>query len=229
MKLLGKGKQYKVLDIGNGRGLKVAHSICYQCALGLYMWLQGKSSFIQSYIDIKRVIRMRRDSVAYLKHIRNFYRPAAADKSSLFGRDNLCAGQGSNIGERPPDLPFCESKKIVDQYIRLILTTWQYGFSDTGFPFAFNNGLNAQGELVQIDFGAIVFSPDLMETHIINKRWLKTDSYHQLKNKQLKEYYRLSMDVEVSLLNLRKLWGTSLKMNGKLAKSSKGAARALPE
>ncbi len=228
MKLLGKGKEYRVLDIGNGRVLKVAHSICYQCALSLYIWLQGKNSFIQSLIDIKRVVRRRRDSAAYLKHIHNSLDLRLLANPVFLGKTSYVQDKVVILEDILDELPLRESKKIVDQYIRLILTTWQYGFSDTVFAFAVNNGLNAQGELVQIDFGAIVLAPDLMETHIINKRWLKTDSYRKLKNKQLKEYYRLSMDAEVSLLNLRKLWGTKLKMNSKLPKSSEVAARALP-
>ena len=212
MKLIGKGWQYKVFDLGNGRVRKIELPAHYQHWLILYQWLRraNSASFIEVYDNMKRFRTMCPESVSYIKSIYHLLDKQLLGNPVFLDKNNYEQDKVRTIEDCFRDFSLDECKKTIDAYIKLLLDTWTYGFSDAVFNFMENNGFNKKRELVQVDFGEIVFSKEIIKSHIINQTWLQSWSYARLQNRALKEYFRRAMTDDVNISNLHRLWGAKV-------------------
>jgi hypothetical protein len=216
MKLIGRGWQYKVYDLGNDRVLKVERSFIQHYAFGLWEWIVDsgrKNSLASIGSRMRRLHLMNRAGVRYIKQIQKCLDKRLLGNPTFLEGSNYEQDRVKILADLVPNLSVNDLKKIVDDYTDLILKTWQYGFCDGTFNWDSNNGVNRRGELVQVDFGEIIFSKEMVEDMIRNKEWIGCAGDLALRNKELKEYYRSAMDDRVSLSNLHALWGTKLVAN----------------
>jgi len=99
--------------------------------------------------------------------------------------------------------------RVVDEYVRFIIECWRRGFSERTYNLTKNNAYNYSG-VVLIDFGEITFSKEDVVTDIEDVRWLKSWSFMNDLDPELREYYRKQMKLNVTLENLDKYWGEAL-------------------
>lgn len=102
-----------------------------------------------------------------------------------------------------------ENKVIVDKYVKCMIQTWRYGFSDTVFNFTINNGIR-NGKVVLIDIGELSFLKKKVKKLVKVKKWLTHWSYMNLTDPKLKEYFEKIMDYKVTLKALKKNWKIDL-------------------
>lgn len=103
-----------------------------------------------------------------------------------------------------------EKKKVIDDYIGLLQTLWSYGIGDTIYNFTLNNGYDDMGRLVQLDFGEIVFSKQIVKNEIRDEKWLEMRSYsHDISN-DLKPYFKKRMSEEITVEKLEDKWRRNL-------------------
>src|SRR5271157_4650304 len=214
MKLIGQGWQYKVYDIGDNRVLKVERPRLQHYVFGLWEWLveedERKNRLTSVFERMRRLHLMNRESVRYLKQIENFLDKRLLGNPTFLEGADYEQDKVTIVAECVHELSVNDLKKIVDKYTDLILKTWQYGFSDVTFNWNTNNGFNSLGDLVQVDFGELVLSGEMMENIIRNRKWMGCAGELVLGNEELKKYYRSAMNEQISLSNLVALWGTKL-------------------
>lgn len=213
MKKIGKGWQYTVYDLNNGRVRKQSYPTIIQYLYILSDTLFAKwNIFVEAWKGMHRVRMMEKVSNEYIKTILPIFdakllgNPVFLDdgyeQDKVVILDNILKNCTIEVG-----------KKIFDAYVRLIHTTWQYGFADSVFNFTTNNSWDEQSEVAQIDFGELVLNKADVEKDILNKRWLRNASYTFFPNGELKDYYFNLMEQEMTLEKLDKLWGMKLKNN----------------
>lgn len=213
MKKIGKGWQYTVYDLGNGRVQKRKYSKFFQF-LHIYLDLLGTGNFfvfMEAWRERKRVEDDEKSSMQYLQNIANIL-----DWGILGNPKFIETGIYEQDKVTPLDIIFekvsiQEGKEIIDKYLKLMYRTWEYGFSDKIFNFTINNGLNERGEIIQLDFGELTSDKEKMRRLINEKRWLKRASCQNFPEGELKEYYRKIMDPETMLKKLDELWRTKLQ------------------
>ena len=70
-----------------------------------------------------------------------------------------------------------------------------------------NYGIDAQGNVVCIDFGEFVFTGKKALEKILKKKWFSRQSYKNWKDLELKNYYTERMAAEMTEENLNNAWG----------------------
>lgn len=95
-----------------------------------------------------------------------------------------------------------EGRKLIDEYIDLLLFHARYGVADPMMQMGTNYGVDKDGKVVLIDIGELVFDKEAAVTAARTKAWKKADTYYspfkRLHNKfiipvMLKPYYRQQM------------------------------------
>lgn len=211
MTTIGKGWQYIVYDLQNGRVKKQTHSTLIQ-----YLYILFNNVFVrwnvfaESWKQMQRVRKMEKASNEYIQSILPIF------DTKLLGNPVFCDNgyeqdKGVILGEILKNCSIGEGKKIFAAYVHLIQTTWCYGFADTVFNFAVNNSLSTESKIVQLDFGELIFNKADVEQCIKCKCWLHSASYTSFPEGELKNYYHDLMEQKITLKNLDKFWGTKLK------------------
>lgn len=211
MKKIGRGWQYVVYDLGNGRVRKERQSSLLQ-----YLFICRDTffeawgfPFLHARREQKRVCRDEQEAVAHLKSLRNFDWSLLGNPTfisdSVYEQDKV-----TDLDTVFKNASLEEAKAVFDKFLALLYKTWEYGFSDKIFNFSINNGLSKTGEVIQLDFGELCFDKDSVREKIKNQYWLKQSSYRRLQRGELKEYYRNIMNPELLLQKLDELWGRKL-------------------
>ncbi|MFA6524180.1 MAG: hypothetical protein WC264_02310 [Candidatus Paceibacterota bacterium] len=214
MKKIGEGWQYKVYDLENGRVLKKWRAILLQYFFVYFQELRKKQSdpFRKTIVDVPRVRRMGYDSVAYIKNNLLIIDKKIIGNPVFLKKYDYEQDRITSLKEAFSKSSVEEIKRMLDSYVELIFATWRYGFSDAMYGFLNNNGLNKNGEVVQIDFGELLFSKDQVKKRILNKRWLLSHTFITFKESEIKTYYQNIMEKNMTLENLNKYWGKSLSV-----------------
>ena len=208
MKKIGRGWQYVVYDLGNGRVRKQKYLKIAQYALIYLDTCSSKNHFpvIEAYKEMQRVNSDERASVEYVKKIdtildKNILGNPVFVSSKVYEQDKVVP-----LRDALREVSFARGKEILDKYRELIYRTWEYGFSDRIFNFTINNGLTSTGEIIQLDFGELAFDKDEVRKRIFERRWLKSWSYLTFPEGELKRYYEILMDAEKMSQELDKRW-----------------------
>jgi hypothetical protein len=204
-KIIGKGLQYIVYDIGQTRVLK-RQTTRFSKIFTLIKW--GNYNPIKIYKDILVAEKITRNSISSLAKISNY------SQFSFLGHPVI----GADLNYRQDRvIPFAEyfsthdleeNKKIINLYVQNIFKTWTNGFSDTVYNFTINNGVSNSGEVILIDLGELSFDKREVLGYILSQSWLRTWSYKQISS-ELKEYFKNKMESEITESNLEKFWHSS--------------------
>ncbi len=213
MKYVGRGWQYEVYDLGNGRVLKKRYSGLLQF-LKIYTYLLGIKGIVSiayAKSEQRRVADAAEFSEKYIKDLLKY------DLLDMLGNPYFQAygsyeqDYGTPLVNILKNKSIEENNKILADYIALIKETWRFGFADIVFKFQINNGIRNDGTLIQLDFGEITTDKEKVRGAIQNKRWLQTRSGKQLANEELREHYRKLMENELTESELEKMWRLNLK------------------
>jgi hypothetical protein len=212
MKKIGRGWQYVVFDLGNGRVRKEKYSKIKQFLLiSKELMSEGKIFvFLEALKERRRVDCDEQSAIKYLKEIEGIMdwkilgNPIFIDGG--YEQDKVIT-----LDEVFKTVSVDEGKEIFNKYLELIYETWKYGFSDKIFNFSINNGINSEGEVIQLDFGELSFDKEEMRKRIKERCWLKRYSYWEFPEGELKEYYASMMNPEKLIIKLDELWGSKLQ------------------
>lgn len=208
-KLISNGLQFFVYRIDNYRALKTPTTRSQKKSI-LKQWAKNDSRLLNRLQkDIVRAERKTDTSIKGLKKIieridaailgnPKFLKHPSYEQDIVVPLENYFA---KHI--------FTENKVMVNEYIKNILQTWQFGFSDTVFNFTINNGVK-NGEVILLDLGELSFSKTKVKALIIKKEWLKHWSYLNMRDGKLKSYIKRTMNVNLTLKALEKNWKIKL-------------------
>jgi hypothetical protein len=215
MKLIGKGWQYRVYDIGGGRVRKIKRtpidSFCRIFFMPKVVEKNRKMRFnpVLSYREMRRISRESDENMQQFKEI------LPSMPAYLTGNIRLLDGINYEQDYAIPLLQYfeehndSENKKILTQYVQLILELWQYGCSDKIFNFATNSGIDSQNRVIQIDVGELDFEREAVAERVQNKEWLSRASYIYSTD-GMKRFFADEMNAYVTLENLDKYWKSKL-------------------
>ncbi len=199
---ISQGWQYAVFDYGD-KVKKVPHSREDIRQLLLRRDVQYEEDALEVLVD--RILEYRDESVAGL--------PETEVDRSLLGdpvflengsflqdkvitlRDKLDELEGDTEGRR----------LVIDEYIDFIFKCWKNGFSERTYNFTKNNGYGSCG-VILIDLGEILFFKEEVADTLKEKRWLKSWSFMNDLDAELREYYEQEMNRKLTLGNLDKYW-----------------------
>lgn len=204
--LLGKGWQYAVYDLGNGRVRKVPRSLASQ-TLAILVSREAGFSFRTAMQRAAMLNRLAQDSLAALKaHIPSHEYHLLANPyfhgTACYDQD-CCYPLGRALSDATPK----NARSLIDKYIDTIEQCWRLGFSELSYMFTVNYGLTSTGDMALIDLGEVSFNRCDAEDAINEKRWLKHRSFRKdVKDEELRFYIAEAMDARVNLNALRTLW-----------------------
>ncbi len=172
MKRLGAGWQYAAYDLGTGRVRKVRRHPLAQAAkiaAGLIYGKQFTPQYLRS--EQKRINVRALESIAHVRSIPKedlwiFGNPTFSG-THTYEQDKV-----RTLGEVMRDAPLAEARRLIDEYVALLLLMWEYGLSETSFNFMWNAGIDSRGRVVLIDFGELTDEKQTVAEQIDSERWL---------------------------------------------------------
>jgi hypothetical protein len=191
MRKVGKGWQYTVYDLGNGRVLKkLNNKFDAYC-----MMLKGCFPYLrvwkfQNYYQSS--INMATNSIRNLKKL-------AIDQEVLgnpnFFENSLDYEQDKII---PVDtylknISLNKGRKLIDDFLDFNRFLIQNGFIDKSFALGKNFGVNLKGKIILSDLGELHFSPELIQKQISNRAWT-ADYVTKALPKNLRKYFLEKME-----------------------------------
>lgn len=206
MERVGVGWQFEVFDCGNGRVLKKPFKGIRQFR---HIYEQTKHRSLRALGEWIRVSRERSRTTSKFRTHLTYVPPELLGNAVI--RSDGCIEQDkvTPLVQVFDAMSEDEQCAILVRYANSILEHWQWGFCDKIFNFHVNNALDAQGRLILIDFGEVLFAKNEVAKRIINRRWLRSNSYRVLDDK-LKTFYANLMDRTLTLSALDELWEKKL-------------------
>jgi hypothetical protein len=199
-KILGRGLQYVVYDIGGNR-VRKRPTTRREKVFTLIKW--GCFNPTKLYRDVLSAEKITKESVSSLMTQKSdllilgnpsFHNDLSYEQDKAVTLDVYFAHHSTE-----------ENKKIIDLYIENVFQTWSGGFSDTVFNFTVNNAVNNHNEVILIDLGELTFSKQVVAGSISSKKWLKQWSYRQL-SADIQAYFMEQMNKKITYKNLNKFW-----------------------
>jgi hypothetical protein len=208
MELIGKGWQYRVYDLGNGRVRKVPRSLpdSFWRTFGhkkekLYL------RPLKSWKEAIRITRATKESVAEF-HKHNV--PPELIGNVFFEGVAYEQDKAIPLGEYLASHTVEEGKHAIAGYVALVMEFWKYGCADTVYNFTLNNAIDRSGRIIVIDIGEFAFAKDQAAADVRNKKWLGQSSYTSMDNTDLKAFFAREMERQLTPENLEKQWGIAL-------------------
>jgi len=208
---IDQGWQYAVYEFG-GKVRKIPNSRESIKQILLNRDFKYKKGELERYID--RIIKDRDESIVGVQEKK-------IDRSLLGNPIFLNNGEylqdrattlRDKINEFGDDIK--KGRQIIDEYISFIIKCWKNGFSERTYNLTKNNAYNCKG-IILIDFGEITFSKEHIADRISKQRWLKSWSYNNDLDSNLRDYYSKQMKKHLTIQKLDKYWQSSktLKQN----------------
>ena len=205
MKLIGKGLQYRVYDIGGGRVRKFETSYT-QKFLTLFVWYFATKDIFRIPEDIRDSFQITNNSISWLKQHMDII------PNAILGNVKYLEGNDYEQDKVQPLIEYFNSHsdeeniQIMEAYASLILLCWGRGFSDIVFNYLVNAGVSNTGAVVLIDIGEISHNKDEVKKIVAEKKWLTQSSYSQFTKKSLKPAIKEIFDKKFTIETLEKNW-----------------------
>lgn len=209
MNLIGSGAQYYVYDTHNGRVLK--HPLTHnETFVVIKSWPKTSDKLFATLPDDYTTTAIK--SNQYIKKIINKNPELARSLGNpiFISTTSYTQDKVQTLGDFLAATNLEHGKLIINAYTELIITHWRYGFSDNVFNFTINNGVNAQGKVILLDFGEVSFNKTNVTRRIINKQWLSTWCYLENCPETIKDYYADKMNSDINLNRLNETWKNAL-------------------
>lgn len=200
-KILGRGLQYVVYDIGGNR-VRKRPTTRLEKAVTFIKWRCYNP--LKIYMGILSAEKVTLKSIGLLQtRIANINQDFLGNPS--FKNISYEQDHATPIGVYFLKHTAEENKKIIDLYVQSIFKTWKHGFSDIVFNFTLNNAIDKHGQVILVDLSELTFSISETMDCIVSKKWLRQSSYQRLPD-ELKNYFAEKMNEEITLENLKKYW-----------------------
>jgi len=212
MELIGKGWEYRVYDIGNGRVRKVKRtpvdSFCRLFFMPKPVKKNRKFRFnpILSYWEMRRISRETDENISRFKKILPFMPDHLVGNPVFLNGVNYEQDYAISLFQYFKQHNVSENRKIITKYAELVVELWKYGCSDNVFNFYNNSGVDKNEQVTMMDFGELAFSKEKVYQAIQSKRWLFQPSYALFRNEELKNYFQTEMERLITMKNLNKYW-----------------------
>ncbi len=95
---------------------------------------------------------------------------------------------------------------LIDRLIDGILEGWRHGFAETSHHFTDTHGLDRDGALVIVDFGAVTFNFREIERDVETKAWERAWASRTDLAPALRKYFFREMARRVTVEALHRLW-----------------------
>jgi hypothetical protein len=170
--LLGEGSQVRVYDLGNGRVRKEPKTL-EEATAAISEWYDGSSQ--GTAVEYAEMLDRYRDQG--LKYVAELIRahPETAwffgnpeiDEDGSLETDMLESVGSYMLRHAAPE----DKRRIIDEYIGSIKTSWKMGCYDWTFQFLGNCGINRTGAVVMLDFGEMGYDKETAHEMIEQKKW----------------------------------------------------------
>lgn len=209
--LIGIGGQYTVHDLGNGRVVKIPNS------------MDGSRRFIGGWGP--HVLKMKRhyplgETAIYrgicIPHVLRLAKRYPALSATLAHPRAMPGGCFSQdkvqiffdlIPQASPD----EIRGYLDGYADVCQLCWRYGIHDYILFFVVNNGIDAEGKTVCVDFGEVAFDRFLVDMQTEKRGWETKDVLLQeFLPPEYHGYYFQAMTDRLSGQNFELHWAREL-------------------
>jgi hypothetical protein len=213
MTQVGAGWQYRVYDAGEGRVVKIYQNNFDRFLKTFFSRDSGERYQLKSSLRKVRELNLwSRDAITKLKNNLALIPPQLLGNPVFRGEVNYEQDVVTPLGRYIDTHSLEENKKIIQGYARMILELWKYGLSDGYYNFTVNSGVDKEGRVIQADLGDFIFEREEIECHISWKMWITgSDSYSNMNEGKLKEFYKDEMNRLVTLENLDKNWKSAIQ------------------
>ena len=207
--LIGRGAQYSVYDIGDSRVLKVLNSLDESIAFFRHREAEEENAVADGTQVRDTAIR----SVPHILRLSARY-PILSD---ALGCPRAAPALGytqekvlplSDVFEKATPEEMC---RLIDGFIDCYLLCWQYGVYDYLMNLLGNNGLDANGRVVQIDFGECALRTSTVSDAVFSPDW-GFNSHHLGPHvpDDINEYFVRNLNQRATVDSFRALWGRGL-------------------
>ena len=169
--LIGVGSQYTVHDLGDGRVVKIPNSMD-----GTRRFVGGWGPHYDAstaHRPIDETVYHREECAPHVLRLAARYPPLSA----ALGNPQAVPGGSFTqdkvrplievIGTASPD----EIRGYLADYADLCLLFWRYGIHEYILNFGTNNGVDAKGRLVLMDFGEVAFVTTFVARMVARREW----------------------------------------------------------
>ena len=196
MKKIGRGWQYTVYDIGNGRVLKKYNSRTTSYLRMLHDLFPYTESpiwvFSRYYNNCKRHAQ---DSLRWMSSCKVdqqlFGNPVIYQDGLTYEQDKV-----NSLRRAVKQRSFEQQKELVDSFVRFNRELISQGVIDKSFNFCSNFGINERGEIVLTDIGELLVTPVRIREQIKMRVWAKWYVLNKLP-KKLNTYFIEQMDAYI--------------------------------
>jgi hypothetical protein len=210
VRTIGMGAQYTVLEAGPGRVLKVPNTL--EAAAELISTWAPHPWGITAEQHAEMVAHFREESVPHVVRLAGRH----PELSAAVGRPHMQA-DGSFTQDRVTPLSEVieratpeRIRSVLEQCAELTVLLWRYGIYVRCFSYADNNGVRADGGLVQLDFGESSFDTAWVSKAIEDEPWLDTWFVsHDLPADSRDDYLSI-MQERLTRERYDQVWGASL-------------------
>lgn len=211
-RMIGKGWQFRVYDLGNERVQKVPRSSFDSYFRALFSPLSPtRFRPFESVREVENTAFVRARAIENFKKVkdvvpREWFGNPTFNGGEIYGQDLLPTFEEYFATHTPG-----ENKNLIRKYVWRLTEFWQYGFSDDVFNFAKNNGVTKSGEVVLLDLGELTFSREQVAQSIREEKWLQGPvSYNLIPHRGVAEVFKREMEQYFTLEILNEVWGTLL-------------------
>jgi hypothetical protein len=209
LKEIGRGQQYRVIDLGNGRVRKLELRPLLRYQRIMLHSATYRFRPLAAFQEMHRGIRHARDSVAQLKRrLPLLPRELLGNPLFLNGTDyeqDAVLVLGSYLASHRED----ENRLMLTRYAELIQRLWEFGIADAVFNFTINAGVS-RDQVIQIDLGEFIFDKEEVKKQIRERKWERQWSFASFPEGELKNHYRAVMARMVTPDALEERWGKAI-------------------
>lgn len=193
MKKIGEGWQYTVYDLGNGRVRKKYNS---ELRTG---WIILKDIIPRELEVIPKIPKyipdLKRKALSSFKLLNRKQLPAAWLAHPLFVNElDYEQDRVLPLHILFEQLPFQDSKVIVDKFVVFNKKLIEIGVIDKFFHISKNFGQDASGRIVLMDIGELVGDRDKILKQLHTRIWAAPYKLKWIRDKKLRKYFVDQMD-----------------------------------
>lgn len=207
---IGMGAQYTVLAAGRDRVLKIPNSLEAAAEL-ISTWVPHPWG-ITAEQHAEMVAHFREESVPHVVRLagRHPELSAAVCHPHLQADGSFTQDKVTPLSEVLDSAAPETIRSVLEQCAELTVLLWRYGIYVRCFKYAENNGVRADGGLVQLDFGEASFDTTWVSKSIDDEPWMDTWFVTNDLPAGSRDDYGSVMRERLTRERFDQVWGTSL-------------------
>lgn len=204
---IGRGVQYKVIDIGKERVLKIP--LTTEEAYAVVATRRAPNPI--SNKERLRIPQYRGEAIESCQIMQQLLTtlPSAGslvgnpifEEGGVYTQDKV-----TPLGNRLDTVPRQTAELLLGKYVMSNISCWEFGFAEHVFNFSVNNGTDADDNIVLMDFGEITTNYERVADAVTIRKWLGAYSYASFVDEELKAYYAATAEELLSTESLARSW-----------------------